>query len=82
MVQTQQINLTINKLTKQQYDSIQSPVATDLYLVTDDDYYTSSQVDDLTNLNSNLDNIIAGDPVEDVTEEDIETELNSIIQGD
>ena len=82
MVQTQQINLTINKLTKQQYDTIQSPVATDLYLVTDDDYYTSSQVDDLTNLNSNLDNIIAGDPVEDVTEEDIETELNNIIQGD
>lgn len=44
MSQTQQIDLTINKLTKQQYESIQNPTSTDLYLVIDDNGISSADV--------------------------------------
>jgi hypothetical protein len=37
-------NLIINKLTKAQYDNIQNPSATELYLVTDDVGITSSEI--------------------------------------
>lgn len=38
-VDTRTNNLVINKLTKQQFDSIQNPSETELYLITDDDDY-------------------------------------------
>lgn len=49
-------NLTINKLTKQQYDSIQSPVPTDLYMVVDEDEYTAGNGISISNYQISIKN--------------------------
>lgn len=78
---TQKIDLTINKLTKSQYQSVNNPSDSDLYFVIDENFYTSNQVDDLVNLANNLDNIIAGGSPQNLTNDSVELILDEIIEG-